>query len=136
MNIKKLYYYLFYKFYQFFKALESTALLKAKAAIILMALEIWLLFSINNYFEFFFYHHSKLNFFSFRILIPLSIVIIIKWVAFIKDDRWKNYFKEFDQWPKEKNKIGSWIVFFIVILCFANFIFSYFLNPPPGGARW
>ena len=73
---------------------------------------------------------------SFRILIPFIAILLLKWFAFWKDDKWKYYVSEFDQLPKEKNNKGSWIIACIILLCFVNLIFSFYLNPPPGGFRW
>ncbi|QKJ30324.1 hypothetical protein HQ865_11315 [Mucilaginibacter mali] len=131
MTIVKSYYYLFYKLYKFFLSHESTKwLADVKAIILLCSLEVWLLFSLNNYFDFLNHHHSKLSFFSLKVVLPLFFVLIIKWILFIKNEDWKGYVQEFDKLPYKKNRKGTWIVFAIVIVSAANFVFSFFLNPP------
>ena len=130
MDIKEGYYYLFYKFCKFFKALQVKILIKSRAAICVMALELFFLFSLINYAEYFLNKHFDLKFFSPEILIPLLILLFIKWRVLIKTDDWESYVQEFDHWSDQKNARGSWIVFIIVILSIANFIFSGYLSSP------
>ena len=134
MGLKKMYYYLFYKFYRLFEAYKTTRwLTDIKAVIVVMSIEVWALFSLQNYYDVLLHQHGKLSFYSFKVLIPFAIIIIINWFAFVHDDKWKEYVYEFDQWPKEKNKKGTWIVAGITLFVFAILVFSFYLNPPPGG---
>ncbi|MBB6239812.1 hypothetical protein HDC90_004474 [Pedobacter sp. AK013] len=32
---------------------------------------------------------------------------------FVFNDTWKVYIKEFDKWPKGKNRMGTWILVFL-----------------------
>lgn len=131
-----MYYYLFYKFYRLFEAFRTTRwLTDVKAGGAVMALEILFLFSMNDYYEFMTGKHRRLEMNSKEILIPLSILGIIKWIFFVKDDIWKDYVDKFDAWPKEKNKKGFWVVVGVVVFVIANFIYGIYLNPPPGGLR-
>jgi hypothetical protein len=61
------------------------------------------------------------------VFIPLVLVLLINYVAFIHTDVWKDYVIEFDKMPKKKNRIGSWIVFGIVLFIISNLIFSFYL---------
>lgn len=111
----------------------TTWLSDAKAVLVILSLEIWVLFSLNNYVDIYLKKHGRLSFFSFKVLIPFIILLLIKWLFFWKDDRWKDYVQHFDNWPKEKNDRGGWLVAFVVLFCLANLIFSFYLNPPSGG---
>jgi len=129
-----MYYYLFYKYYKLFEAFKPKQWTPDISAItLLMSLEIWIFFAANNYYDILSHQHGTLVFFSFRILIPFIIILLIKWLAFWRNDRWKNYIHKFDQLPEETNQTGTSIVTFITIFIFANLIFSFYLNPPPGG---
>ncbi|SDN35816.1 hypothetical protein SAMN05421820_107172 [Pedobacter steynii] len=130
-----MYYYLFYKFYKIAKTLKSTSLTEMKAGVVVMALETWFLFSLFNYYDLLKGQDSRREFFSFQILLPCLVILTIKWVAFVRDDTWKAYFKEFDLWSKEKNRRGTWIVLLIVALLFANLVFSGYLRSP-SKFRW
>ncbi len=129
MNLKIAYYYIFYKLYKFIEWSPSIYSSYSGAVSLLMLLEIWTLFSINNYWDVFIGKHGTLTFISFKVLFPITILLLLKWIAFWKDDKWKAYVKEFEQLPKRKNIKGSWIVAFITLLCFANFVFSFYFNP-------
>ena len=134
MSLTKMYHYLFYKYYRLFEAFKTTRwLTDTKAVIVVMSIEIWILFSLNNYYDILSHHRGQLNFISFKVLIPFISLILINWYTFLKDDRWKDYVKEFDQWPKRKNIIGGWIIAGVTLFFFANLIFSIYLDPPPGG---
>lgn len=137
MSIKESYYYIFYIFYKLFDRFKTTRwLMETKAAIVIAILEVWILFSIINYYDFINGKRVDLAFSSPIILIPFIAIVALKCYLFIFNDTWKVYVKEFDEWPKTKNRRGGWIVVFIVILVISNFIFSFYLNPPPGGLRW
>jgi len=67
---------------------------------------------------------------------PFIILYGINWFIFEKDDRWKEYVKEFDGWPRKKNVVGMWAVVMMILFVIFNFIYSLYLNPPPGGLKW
>lgn len=128
MLIKKLYYYFFYKMY---KAIQYTSypfgnfLLGFKASLLVIALEIWFSITILNYYNIFIdrnIHFSK--------SIYLGIVLFFSILSYITIDyssTWKKYNQKFDQLPKKKNIIGSWIAVLIVLIIIMNFIFSFYL---------
>jgi hypothetical protein len=126
-KIKKAYYYLFYKFYKMSEAAPSRWLSDWKAAIVIGALEIWLLLSIGVYFSVCTKRVLALELSKPIIYVPLVTILILNYISFIHTDEWKDYVKEFDQLPKEKNRLGSWIVFAIVVFVLANLIFSFYL---------
>jgi hypothetical protein len=103
MKMIKMYYYLFYKFYRLFEAFKTTRwLTDTKAVIVVMSIEIWILLSLNCYYDVLSHKRGQLNFISIKVLVPFILLLIIKWFAFWRDDRWKDYVKEFDKWPEEK----------------------------------
>lgn len=129
-----MYYYLFYKFYKLFKAITYTkALYDMKAVTLVMSLELWIILSLYNYYAVLVNQRGQFEILSFKILVPCVIIIIIKWFAFWRNDDWKGYVNKFDQWPKKKNMVGTWIVIGVVLFIAANLVFSFYLNPPPGG---
>jgi hypothetical protein len=137
MTLKKMYYYLFYKFYKLFEAFKTTRwLTDFKAGIVIAVLEIWLLFSVYSYIDVINGKRTEYDLISLKVILPSAIIFLIKWFAFVKDDSWKDYVKEFDEWPKEKNRKGTWVVVSIVLFVMGNLVFSLYLNPPPGGLRW
>lgn len=142
MSIKQLYGYFFYILYKMWlkidKGFGATGPFptKSKALLCMLAIEAWLVFSIALYFGYFFNFHPHITFFSFVGLAPFLILIVIKWFVFDKDKRWKAYVKEFDKWPQKKNRIGLWIVVMTILFITFNFIYSLYLNPPPGGLKW
>jgi hypothetical protein len=94
------------------------------AMAILILIEVGTIVSFFSYKDFFLKRNDKMNVFSLPILIPLTIVWLIKWFAFINDDKWRNYVNKFDQWPKEKNVKGTWIVIGVIIILGTNIVLS------------
>ena len=123
--MKKAYYYLFYKFYRMSEAAPSRWLSDWKAGICIIALELWSVYSLVNYYNIFINRCFALN--KTYVIITVLIICSINYFAFVHTDVWKEYVKEFDQLPKKKNRIGSWVVFGVVLFVIVNLIFSFYL---------
>jgi len=131
MSIIDIYYYTFYKFYKLFEKFEQTRwLTKEKAAICIGTLEVGIYFSLINYKDVLLQRNSSFDDYSF---IVISIIIFLKWVAFFKDEKWRDYLVLFDSWPKNKNLKGSWLVFIVTVIIVGNFIISCVLFSPLRG---
>ena len=98
-----------------------------KAGIVIIVLELFLIASLFIYYKIFFNRYIHLGESNWDVIICVLVVIIPNYLAFIHTDVWKDYVKEFDALPKEKNKKGNWIVFGIVLFVITNLIFSFFL---------
>ncbi|UWX62174.1 hypothetical protein N0B40_07745 [Chryseobacterium oranimense] len=129
-KIKKAYYYLFYKIY---KSIEYTSeslggsfWTDFKAGLVILTLELFIWMAFLNY-------YSIINKISFNlsvmspILLPLILFCILNYIFLMHTDKWKEYNKEFDQLPIEKNKKGGIIVWCTVALIVINLFFSYYL---------
>ncbi|MET3036907.1 hypothetical protein ABXT08_12430 [Chryseobacterium sp. NRRL B-14859] len=130
MSIKKLYYYFFYKIY---KAIQYTSapfgdfLTNFKAGLVMIALEIWSIFSIGIYYSLI--TNTKIEWSISMSPIYILLIVIIGFNYYSSLDYlniWKDYYNEFERLPKKKNLIGSWIVFGIVLLIVGNLIFSFY----------
>ncbi len=128
LSIKRTYDYFFYKLYKSFEAAPSRWWSDWKASFFLMVIEIWIGLSILNYFSVL---YPKINLTDrFLTVVSISIVIglvAIKYFSFEYQDRWKSVIKTFDELPKRKNKIGTYVVWGIVLLILGNLIFSFYL---------
>lgn len=122
--IIKAYCYWFYKFYSLLESYEQTRwFVKTKALIIVGVIEILFIASIHTYFKILTFKHSdKFNLGAILITALACIFITFKWQAF-KDDRWKEYVKEFEAKDRESYQ-GTYIVVIIAIIILANLIFS------------
>ena len=129
MTLKQGYGYLFYKLYKFYEKVSSPPFLSDwKAAVSILALEIWFLFSIIVYYKVF----SKKDLVPHALTNPLTYVILaflimLKIILFDHKNRWKDYVNMYDKWPSGKNNRGSVIVTIIVLSIIANLIFSFYL---------
>lgn len=129
MSIKKLYYYFFYKIY---KAIQYTSapfgefLNNFKAGLVLIVLQLWTLFSIINYYSLITGVKIELSFFKPIMYIPFTLILGLNYYYLDYLNVWKSYNHEFDQFPRKKNVIGSWVVFLIVMILATNFIFSFY----------
>jgi hypothetical protein len=131
-KLKKAYYYFFYKIY---KSIEYTSELLGgafwtdfKAGLVIGALEIWFLISIGIYLLLITNKNiGELTLNQPIVFIPLIIILLLNYFSFIRTDKWKEYNKEFDQLPIERNKKGGIIVWCTIALIVINLFFSYYL---------
>jgi hypothetical protein len=127
MSLEEMYYYAFYKIYSFMDFFKSKDISNKFRAIILMTfLEAWSLFAIYNYLDIVLKRHTTIQLISFK-SVPFIAILLIKWFAFIKDDRWRGYMKKFDSFSKEKNRNGTYVIVGIVLFIFGNLILSGYL---------
>lgn len=120
------YYYIFYKLYNFWEKVSFPKFWSAfKAGVSLIALEIWLVMSLINYYNIFInrqFYLTKNIFLVIGILVAAVNVVIFTYL-----DLWKEYNKEFDLLSKKKNIIGGIIVWSIIVLIIINLIYSFYL---------
>lgn len=121
----KVYYYFFYKLYNFWELISfPTFWSDFKAIVTLLLLEIWLLFSVFNYYSI--YNNSKfeVKVSSPILFIPLVLIICSKVYFFVIDTKWKSYHLEFNKMTKSKNILLGSIVWIIIILITISFFLS------------
>ena len=128
MTLIETYYYLFYTYYRLFESFKTTRwLTDMKATIAVSSLEIWILLSVQFYYNVLIHKKEMFNFFSFKILTPFIVLFIIKWAVFLKDSKWKKYAAKFDNLPNSQNNKRFWIVGGLTLISFANLIYSLYL---------
>lgn len=122
----KVYYYLFYQLYKFWEFISFPKFWSDfKAAVSIVALEVWTIISLFVYYKVFVNRFYSFNESLFFLL--CGIVIIINIIIFVYLDKWKEYNEEFDKLSKKKNIIGGVIVWTIILLIIANLIYSFYL---------
>jgi len=128
MTLEKGYRYLFYKLYRFYERAPSVWWSDWKASFSLMVLEVWLLLSFMVYYKVItkrdLIPDNRLTIVSITVVVILSA---IKYFVFEHQNRWKEYVEEFTKLPKKKNRIGTLIVWLIVLFILGNLVFSFFL---------
>lgn len=121
----RVYYYLFYKLYKFWDKISIPRFwTDFKAGVSIIALEIWILFSIFNYSSVIRNEKIDIEFTNPIIILPLIFIFILNYLLFVHSDKWKEYNKEFDKLSRTKNIIGGIIVWTIVVFIIANFFIS------------
>ncbi|WP_326983437.1 hypothetical protein VUJ46_02500 [Chryseobacterium sp. MYb264] len=127
-RIKKGYYYLFYKLYNHYENSSTPWWSDFKASTSIAALEIWLIISIVNYFLLITGKTTgNLNIRDPYVLIPLILLFLIHYFAFINTDIWKKYNNDFDKLSKKKNNTYGIITWCTIIFIIINMIFSFYL---------
>lgn len=125
-NIQRSYHYIFYKLFKFYEG-DNYFRWRSdfKAGISIIALEIWFVLSLINYYKICvnrYFHLDETIFFLIG-----GIIIGLNTIIFVYFDKWKEYNVEFDQLPKKKNIIGGIIVWTIILFIIANLIYSFYL---------
>ena len=122
-----MYYYLFYRLYRFYENAPAKWSSDWKAELTIDALEVSILLSIFVYYTVFTKNRIDFGNGSVVIITYLALIAIPNYFIFQHRDRWRKYVSKFQKWPKGKNKIGGFFVFFFIALVVVNFIFSYYL---------
>ncbi len=126
-DIKKGYYYLFYKLYKFWETAPAKFWSDFKAGVSIIALELWLLFLIFNIRSLIMNQKLEFEISHPVIIVPFLIIIIGNYILFVHTDKWKEYNAKFEQLPKKKNMIGGIIVWIIIILIIVSYWGSAYL---------
>lgn len=121
--MKKAYYYLFYKLYKWYEREPFVWYSDWKAAISIIALEIWCYVSICSYLSIILGKKINLAIAEPTGFIPYLLIVASN-IYFFTPSKWEPYFNEFQEWPKSKNLTGGIIVWSTIILVILNFIFS------------
>jgi hypothetical protein len=122
--IKKAYFYLFYKFYKF-GSRSGPFPNDFSAGVLIVILEMLILGVLKFYYIGFIDQNDTINPFSITTIVPLLAVFFVNYFAFVNNDKWKEYVKEFDKLPRYKNIIGTWIVIIVVVFILVNVVISF-----------
>nr|WP_315031173.1 hypothetical protein [uncultured Chryseobacterium sp.] len=127
-NIKRVYYYFFYKLYNHYQDSSAPWWSDFKASASMGALEIWLILSILNYFLLLTGKTTgEITIWQPSIFIPIIMLFLLHYFAFIHTDIWREYNKEFDKLPRESNKRNGIITWSVIVFIIVNTVFSYYL---------
>ena len=123
MNIKKAYYYFYYKLYNFFILFGEDFLNKYKPVIFIIFLEILLLFAFSNWYSILArgWDNEDHTILYFAIGIFISL---FNSAFYLHGDKYKKHFIEFENYSKQKKILAGWITFIIITMVFAAYIFS------------
>ena len=128
--IRDAYYYCFYKLYKHYEKGPSVWLSDWKASLTLDVLVFFTFYAALLYYNIFvdrnFNFDTKYTKLIFAILYIVCIALP-NYFLFNHNNQWKRIIDRYDQLPKQKNLIGGWIVFVLVVLIIANLIFAYYL---------
>jgi len=113
MMIKKAYFYLFYKFYKFTDWAHTMFPHDMAATAAIAMLEVLFILSLKFYYIEYINPKNELT--PLQMILAGIVIVAINSFAFIMNDNWKHYFKEFDKLPRYKNIIGTWVVILIVV---------------------
>lgn len=127
-KIIKTYKYLFYKLYISLEKYSSPRFWSEWKAGSLLVLLLYSIFhSLILYYEIFIDKYSNFGTNYFVLFIFLALVSIINYNMFIKNDKWREIVKTFNQIPKKKNRIGGLICILFCMGCIVNFIYAFYL---------
>jgi heme/copper-type cytochrome/quinol oxidase subunit 3 len=126
MDLKKAYYYLYYKIYKFDKSISDDSLNEWKPLITIVLLNIFLFFQIFNWYSII--TKQNINIKNPALLaFPVAFLLtIMNYMYFLHKNKWKNYIGEFEKYDKSKKRIGGFKVLFIVAIIFGGLIYSYY----------
>ena len=126
MLLKKAYYYFYYQLY---KSTNSNSIFshQFRAGLYLDVLFIFVGFSGLNIYGTFIEPGFKIGDGKWCVILYIGAVCIPNYFIFEHKGQWKDIVKGFDKLPKRTNQIGCFIVWSVIVLIIANFIFSIYL---------
>jgi len=130
---KESYYYLFYKLYKFGEWSPSVFPSDWTATLAIGLLEIFSLSSLKFYYIEYVNQSSELT--PIQVITAIILVFVINTIAFLINDKWKHYIKEFDKLPRNKNIIGTWVVIIVVAFILVNTAISFSMMGQIAAAR-
>ena len=98
-----------------------------KASLVMLTLETWILLSLGAYYVVYTKKFVELSITMPIAYVPAVIIFIFNYIALHYKDRWKQFNTEFDNYSNRISRIGSWIVFGVVVLIISNLIYSFYL---------
>lgn len=127
-KLKQAYYYLFYRFYLFSETPPFVDNSDWTASGLIAILETFAYFSLVFYYKDFFNKDFKMGAYSPSFLIPMGLIGITKYFAFLRNDTWVEYYEKFDSWPAEKNRKTGIATLILIIFVLLNFAFAIYIN--------
>lgn len=124
INVKRAYYYLFYKLYKWIG--NDNWLVDWKAELSLDVLWIFLSISIIIYYTIFFDRFFQIGNGFYFLSGYLFLIALPNYFIFHHKNQWEEIVNEFDQLPKKKNILGGFIVLFFVLLIVSNMVFAFY----------
>lgn len=125
--IRKAYCYLFYKLYKFSEAAQSRWLSDWKAELVIDVLWVFIALSGLVYYTVFTKQVINLGNGRFAAILGIILICIPNYFIFHHRDQWKKIIPAFDKLPKRTNRMGSWMVFAVILIIVINLIFSFYL---------
>ena len=119
------YYYLFYKLYKFGEWSPSSYPSDFTATYAIVVFETMLFGVLKFYYIEFLDKSAVFTFVSASTLIPLILIFLINYFAFLRNDNWQGYVSDFEKLPKRKNIIGTWIVIAILLSIILNVVLAF-----------
>lgn len=126
-TIKMVYAYFFYFFYNSINKVKDNFLIKFKAILMILILEVFFIGSIIVYvIDLFKYKITNESHLEFRLAFIIPLIALKLWF-FYKNDNWEKYLAEFSQWPQKKQKKWDWLVRLIILIVIVNFLLSFYI---------
>jgi hypothetical protein len=125
MNLKESYYYIFHRIYLLAKKANPLLAPDFIAGVTLIALEIWLILSLINYYNIVLNRYFNLEKVYF-VIIGLAIAAFNIYIFIIKSE-WKIYGARFNGFPQRKKTKYNYLVSAFIIFVIVNLIFSFYL---------
>jgi hypothetical protein len=122
--MKSAYNYLFYKLYKFWNHVSGDSWSDFKALLILGGIEAVLFLECAIWWAVI--TRSILNFNKYWLIAVALLITIINYFTFLHQGNYKKMIREFDKLPIRINKLGSWIVFGLLLLVIVSLFFAFY----------
>lgn len=126
-KLKTGYAYLFFFLYNYLNKFKNNIFIKFKALLLIVILEAVTILSVFFQYENFVKRALLTqNFNRLSLLYIVAPLTILNLWFFERNENWKKYLEEFNEWSIDKQKRWNWMMRGIVFLIFFNLILSYY----------
>lgn len=126
MNVKKAYYYLYYKLYKFAVSISDDAINEWKPLITILVLEVLLIAQVLVWYSIITKNILVVNNPLMTFFPPVAAIGIANYLYFLHGDKWKRYVDEFKEFDKRKRLLGSGVIISVIAFIVLGLIVGFY----------
>ena len=126
--MKKAYYLLFYKLYSFLKSINEEGWEVWRALAMFCLVQVLVISQIYIWVQILFKESAfDIPYAKFTLFILCLLLSILNHQAILRNDRWRQYAAEFQQYSKRKKYITSWLTFLFILVVLGGLIAAFWV---------
>lgn len=126
MNLRKAYYYLYYKLYKFAVSISDDAINEWKPLITILVLEVLFIAQVLVWYSIITKNVLVVNNPLMTFFPPVATIGVANYLYFLHGDKWKRYVDEFKDFDKRKRLLGSGVIISVIVFIVLSLIVGFY----------